>query len=67
MPRIYLAQLFEVVAYLKARYGGQGYTSLREKYVWALGKAVGTTDTIPPPWMMTEEHTAILFGTEDLH
>jgi hypothetical protein len=62
MPRIYLARLPEVVAYLKASCGGHGYTSLREAHKWARGKAGGTTDTIPPSWTMTKESITMLLG-----
>lgn len=65
MPRMYLARLSEVLAYLKASCGGHGYTSVREQYVWARGKAGGTTDKIPPSWKMTEERIADLLGPVD--
>jgi len=62
MPRVYLARMSEVVEYLKASCGGHGETSVREHYVWARGKAAGTTDDIPASWKMTEERIAELLG-----
>lgn len=50
MPRIYLASPPEIAAYMKQSRGGNGYTSLREHYLWASGLAGGTTDTIPESW-----------------
>lgn len=65
MPHVYLAQLSEVVSYLKGSHGGNGYTSVREHHVWVRGGAGGTTDNIPPSWKMTEERIAELLGPAD--
>ena len=62
MPRVYLARMSEVVEYLKSSCGGYGYTSVREHYVWARGKAAGTTDKIPTSWKTTKERIAELLG-----
>jgi Holliday junction resolvase-like predicted endonuclease len=64
-PRMYLASIGEVAAYLRASCGGHGYTSLREKYTWARGKAGGTTDTIPASWVMNRERIEQLLGPAD--
>lgn len=66
MPRVYLATISEVVAYMKSCCGGHGYTSLREKYKWASGKAAGMTDAIPEYWRMTERRIAELLGQPDV-
>lgn len=62
MPRVYLATIPEVVAYMKSSCGGHGYTSLREQYKWSGGKAAGTADVIPESWRMTEQRIAELLG-----
>jgi hypothetical protein len=58
MPRAYLALCSEMRDYLRASCGGHGYTSLRERYSWSRGKAVGTTDEIPRDWRITESRIA---------
>jgi Holliday junction resolvase-like predicted endonuclease len=61
-PRMYLATIIEIVKYMKASCGGHGYTSLREEYKWARGKAGGTIDRIPPAWAMSETRIVDLLG-----
>lgn len=65
MPRMYLATISEVVAYLKASCGGHGYTSVRENHTWASGKAARTTDTIPAAWRMTASRIAALVDASE--
>jgi len=62
LPRMYLATLPEVCEYLRASCGGHGYTSLRERYTWARGKAAGSVDAIPSHWRMTGARIAALLG-----
>jgi hypothetical protein len=62
MPRIYLAKIKDMAAYLKASRGGYGYTALREEYQWASGQGAGTIDMIPSEWKMTEARISQLLG-----
>jgi len=54
MPRVYLAKVDEVAAYLKRSRAGQGHLSLRENYTWRKGPAAGTVDCIPQGWRFEE-------------
>jgi Holliday junction resolvase-like predicted endonuclease len=60
MPRIYLCTVREAANYLKSSRGTHGYTSLRERYVWASGIAKGATDLIPEAWRATQERVDAL-------
>ncbi len=62
MPRIYFCSIPEAAAYLKTSRGGNGYTSLRERYQWSSGIAKGAIDQIPVSWTASEKRINTIFG-----
>lgn len=56
MPRMYLAQPFEIADRLKSSAAGRGETILYEKKVWTNKAAgAGTMDKIPDKWRFSEK------------
>jgi Holliday junction resolvase-like predicted endonuclease len=61
LPRMYLATLPEVAAWLKSAAKGRGDTILYERHEWAAhAYAGGTVDAIPSEWEFTAERTGQL-------
>jgi Holliday junction resolvase-like predicted endonuclease len=53
-PRVYIASVSEVTAFLKKARNGEGDTVLRENHLYKSGIAKGYSDIIPKKWKLSK-------------
>ena len=63
LPRVYLATPTEIAQRLKESANGRGDTILYERKVWGpRATGFGTTDAIPPSWVLSEARADSILG-----